>query len=82
MANIIVYGADWCAMTTAARTHLDRLGVQYRYIDIDKDREAARWVAQQNHGREKKPTIDIEGEVLSEPSNHELDRVLQAKGVV
>ncbi len=78
MAKIKVYGADWCSMTRRTLEHLKERGIEYQYIDIDKDREAAKWVADQNGGREKKPTLNIEGEVLSEPSNHELDRVLAA----
>ena len=69
-------------MTKSALAHLDQLGVQYAYINIDQDREAAQWVASQNDGKEKKPTIDIDGEVLSEPSNRALDKTLQAKGLL
>jgi mycoredoxin len=58
---------------------LDQAGVDYEYIDIDQDRDAAAWVAAQNGGKEKKPTLDIDGEVLSAPSNAELDAVLAAK---
>ena len=61
---------------------MKQLGVEYEYIDIDRDREAAQWVAAQNDGKEKKPTIDIDGEVLSEPSNGSLEQVLQAKGLL
>jgi glutaredoxin len=82
MASVKVYGADWCLMTKRALAHLDQLGVQYEYIDIDDDREAAQWVAAQNDGKEKKPTIDIDGQVLSEPSNRSLDQALQAKGLL
>ena len=82
MSQITVYGADWCPLTKGTRMHLERLGVQYDYVDIDRDRKAARWVAEQNGGKEKKPTLDIEGEILTEPSNSELDQVLQAKGVL
>lgn len=69
-------------MTNRALTHLKQLGVEYEYTNIDQDREAAQWVAAQNDGKEKKPTIDIDGQVLSEPSNRELDQALQAKGLL
>ncbi|HEX4169825.1 MAG TPA: glutaredoxin family protein [Bryobacteraceae bacterium] len=81
MADVIVYGAGWCPSTQDTIRHLKGIGVQYKYIDIDDDRKAARWVAQHNGGKEKKPTIDVGGEVLSTPSNEELDRVLAAKGI-
>ena len=55
--------------------------IPYQYVNIDRDRKAARWVASQNGGKEKKPTLDIGGTVLSEPSNEELDKVLTEKGL-
>ncbi len=81
MAKVKVYGADWCGMTQNTLKHLREEGVDFQYIDIDKDRKSAKWVAEQNGGKEKKPTLDIEGEVLSVPTNQELDAVLAAKGI-
>ncbi len=78
MASIKVYGADWCSMTRNTLAHLKERGIDYQYINIDTDSEAAKWVADQNGGREKKPTLDIDGEILSEPTDHELDRTLAA----
>jgi thioredoxin reductase (NADPH) len=82
MAQVKVFGADWCPLTKRALAHLKEIDVEYQYTDIDKDREAAKWVAAQNDGKEKKPTIDIDGEILTEPSNDELDKVLGAKGLL
>jgi mycoredoxin len=76
MATVKVFGADWCPMTRRTREHLRRRGVDYRYINIEKDPEAAEWVRQQNGGAEKKPTVDIAGRILSEPTNEELDEAL------
>ena len=82
MAEIKLYGADWCPLTKMSRSHLDELNISYHYIDIDHDKTAAKWVADHNHGKEKKPTIDIDGEILTEPSNHQLDNVLKSKGLL
>ena len=79
---IKVYGADWCSMTTRTRDHLRTLGLQHEYVDIDKDDKAAEWVRNQNGGKEKKPTLDIGGTVLTEPSNTELDRVLRQQQII
>ncbi len=81
MADVVVYGADWCSLTQNALTHLKGKGVDYEYINIDKDREAAKWVADQNDGKEKKPTLKVQDEVLTTPTNHELDAVLARKGI-
>lgn len=82
MADIKVYGADWCSMTKNTLAHLKELNVQFEYINIDHDRQAAKWVAEQNNGREKKPTVDIDGTILSEPSDDEVDEVLEEKGLL
>ena len=82
MAKVVVYGADWCSMTQNTISHLKERGVDYQYIDIDNDRAAAKWVAEQNDGREKKPTLNIDGEVLSEPTDRALDKVLREKGIL
>ena len=78
---IKVYGADWCGMTTRTREHLDELNVTYDYIDVEEDPEASEWVKQQNGGKEKKPTVDIDGQILSTPTNKELDKALEQAGV-
>lgn len=82
MADIKVYGADWCSMTKRTLAHLKELDVAFEYTDIDRDRQAAKWVAAQNNGSEKKPTLDIDGQVLTEPTDEELDEVLRAKGLL
>ncbi len=79
---IKVYGADWCSMTTATREHLDSLGIDYDYIDVEDDKTASDWVKNHNGGKEKKPTLDIDGVILTEPSNKQLDKALREKGVL
>ena len=76
MGDVKVYGADWCPLTKRTLAHLKKRGLEYNYVNIDEDREAAKWVAAQNGGKEKKPTVDIDGKVLTEPTNEELDEVL------
>lgn len=78
--RIAVYGADWCSKTRATIIHLRRLKIPYRYINIEQDRLAAEWVSKQNNGKEKKPTLDIDGQILTEPTNSELDQILREKG--
>lgn len=79
MANVIVYGADWCEMTHRALDHLKHLGVPYKYINIDEDRDAAKLVAKQNGGKEKKPMLDIDGKILRTPTKAEIDKALRSE---
>jgi glutaredoxin len=82
MNQVKVYGADWCPMTQRTLAHLRSLGVPYDYIDIEHDPAARKWVKEQNGGREKKPTLDVHGTVLAEPSNEELDDQLVSAGLL
>ena len=80
MSKVKVYGADWCKDTKRTLRYLDRSGVDYEYINIEQDEQAARWVREQNEGKERKPTVDINGRVLSVPSDEELQAALESQG--
>jgi mycoredoxin len=82
MEKIKVYGADWCGDTQRSRRQLDALGVAYDYIDVEADPQASGWVKEQNDGRDRKPTIKIGEQVLSVPSDRELESALRASGLV
>jgi glutaredoxin len=82
MHDVRIYGADWCEDTQATLNHLDSLGVQFDYINIDQDRQAADWVRQQNGGKQKTPTLDIQGQILVEPDERDLEEVLRGRGLM
>ncbi|HXE05385.1 MAG TPA: glutaredoxin family protein [Bryobacteraceae bacterium] len=79
MSQVKVFGADWCELTQGARGFLEHRGVPYDYVNIEADRDAAEWVREQNGGKERKPTLDIAGEILAEPSNAALEQALRSK---
>lgn len=81
MADIEVYGTEWCGDTQRSRRHLDQLGIGYRYVDLEADPRATAWVEAQNGGKRKMPTIKVGDQVLSVPGDAELDDALQAAGV-
>ena len=82
MNKVEVYGADWCADTQQTLKHLDSLGVAYDYVDLEQNEEAARWVRQQNEGKERKPTVKVGAQILSAPSERELENLLREQGVI
>jgi mycoredoxin len=82
MGKVEVYGADWCGDTKRTRAFLDKLDVDYDYINIEEDEAAARWVREQNDGKERKPTVKLGSRVLSVPGNNELESVLRGEGLV
>jgi glutaredoxin len=76
--TIKVYGTGWCEDTERTRHHLDALRVHYEYIDIEQDPAAQAWVKRQNGGKQKTPTVDMEGRILVEPTNEQVDEALKA----
>lgn len=82
MFGVKVYGADWCGDTRHTREFLDRLGVAYEYVDIERDEQGAQWVREHNDGKERKPTVDVAGQILSEPTDHELTSALRERGLM
>ena len=82
MSQVKVYGADWCGPTHRTMEFLDGLGVAYEYVNIEHDRRAGEWVKKHADGKEKKPTLDVDGTVLVTPDDEELAEVLREKGLV
>jgi mycoredoxin len=82
IAPIVVYGTSWCAATQMVRRYLDRLGVPYRYVDIEADPNAATRLRWMTGGSLSHPTVTVAGEVLVEPSLDELDWALSRVGVI
>ena len=82
MEKVKVYGADWCGDSKRTLEQLNKLGVAYEYIDIDQDEQAARWVREQNDGRERKPTVKLGEQILSTPSNQELETALRENKLI
>ncbi len=80
--GVKVYGADWCGDTKRTLRKLDKLGVAYDYVDVEQDEQASQWVREQNAGKERKPTLEINGAVLSVPSDVELEQALRTQGVL
>ena len=76
-SGIIIYGTRWCPDCSRARRILDRRGIPYEYIDINRDKQARAYVEQVNNGNRSVPTILFpDGDVLVEPSNHKLNAKL------
>ena len=80
--SVKVYGADWCGDTKRTLKFLENLGVPFDYINVEQDAKASEWVKEQNDGKERKPTLDIDGQVLSVPSEHQLTSALREKGLM
>lgn len=78
-----VFGAPDCDDTAIARSRLEATHVPYRYVDLDSDEGAARYVESLNDGSRSTPTIVIGAEdtVETEPSLERLDALVADSGL-
>ena len=72
MPAMVVYGAIWCSDTRGTMAFLNRHGVRYAFVDVDRDAEAEEKVKQWNGGFLSTPTLDIQGHIVTEPSDEQL----------
>jgi len=74
--RIVIYGAHWCRDTIRTRVFLNHHSIPYMLVDVEADREAAQKVMAWNQGYLSTPTLDIEGRIVTEPSDEELAELL------
>ena len=74
--HIVVYGTYWCQDTTRSRNYLSHHGIPYTFVDVEVDSDAAQRVMDWNEGYLSTPTLDIDGGVVTEPSDEELAEIL------
>lgn len=72
---LTVYGAAWCGDCHRARRYLDRAGVAYRYVDLQVDHQAQAMLDAEGL-RSIPVVVTTDGQVLIEPSEWDLARVL------
>jgi len=71
--KITVYGTEWCGDCFRTRQFLKKYLIPFTFINIDRDKDAEKYVLNTNRGMRSVPTIVFEdGTILVEPSNQEL----------
>lgn len=77
--HAIVYSTAWCPDCHRSLRLLNRLGVNYVEIDIEKVDGADRAMRRLNGGSGKVPTVIVGTTVLVEPSDTDLEAALKAE---
>ncbi len=73
MAEIVMYGADWCGDCRRAKAYFDRHDVIYRYVDVERDPAEIETVIRYNQGARNIPVIVFpDGSHLTEPTDRDL----------
>ena len=72
---LTVYGGDWCGDCWTTKRFLDEQGIPYRYVDLQRDREAQAMLVAAGY-RSIPVVITTAGTILIEPSTRELEQAL------
>ena len=73
MANIKVYGTDWCGDCVRAKSFMDGNNIIYDWTNVDEETQYKEYITELNDGEMRVPTIVFEdGSILVEPTNDEL----------
>lgn len=78
-SDLVVYSTSWCPFCRLLKADLDQLGVEYREVDVDHDRDAAALVTEINRGNRVVPTVVFpDGSSLTNPAATEVTERLAA----
>jgi len=76
--KIVMFGAMWCPDTLRAISVLNQHHIEFEFRDIDSNPENTKFVEDTNNGLRIIPTIVFpDGTILTEPSNSEIERIIQ-----
>jgi len=76
LMNIKIYGADWCSDCLVAKRFLDEKGIKYEYIIITDNDDAITFLEKVNNGKRVIPTLDIDGEIYTNPGINGLMKII------
>jgi mycoredoxin len=66
---LTVYSTTWCGYCHRLKTQLDREGIAYEAVDIERDADAAEFVMGVNGGNQTVPTVRFDdGSALTNPT--------------
>jgi mycoredoxin len=78
---LTIYGRPWCGISQMIRRYLDRIGIPYDYVDLDRDPDAEAQLSWISGGRLRTPMVRVGDEMLVQPSVQQVARALGRRGV-
>ena len=76
---LTMYSTTWCGYCHRLGSQLDRAGIAYRVVDIERDDAAAEFVMSVNGGNQTVPTVVFpDGSTMTNPSIVEVKTRLAA----
>ena len=77
--GIVMYCNTWCPGCRKARTFFEANHLDYKEVDISRNRAAAAQVRKWTNGYETTPTFDIDGHILIEYDESKLREILGSR---
>lgn len=79
MSQVTMYSTTWCGYCRRLKLQMDRAGIAYREVDIERDQDAARFVEGVNGGNQTVPVVRFSDEsTATNPSFAEVQARLAA----
>lgn len=77
--TVTMYSTSWCGYCRRLSSQMDREGIAYDIVDIERDEDAAVYVMQVNGGNQTVPTVVFpDGSAATNPSIGEVKQRLGA----
>ena len=78
-ATMTMYTTSWCGFCRRLKSQLEREGIAYAEVDIERDENAADYVMSVNNGNQTVPTVVFpDGTALTNPSVSQVKAQLAA----
>jgi mycoredoxin len=79
LGMVTMYSTTWCGFCRRLKLQMDKAGIAYKEIDIERDPEAARFVEGVNGGNQTVPVIAFpNGQTATNPSLAQVQAALAA----
>jgi mycoredoxin len=79
MNMLTMYSTSWCGYCHRLKSQLDREGIGYRVVDIERDEDSATFVMSVNGGNQTVPTVRFpDGSTLTNPSIVQVKKYLES----
>ncbi len=70
--TVTMYSTGWCGYCVRLKRQMEEAGISYREIDVDVERQYEQRIVDKTGGYRTVPTIEVDGELLVNPTIREL----------
>jgi len=79
-SKVTVYSTTWCGFCHQAKKYFDSIGVDYKDINVEEDRNAAEEMVKKS-GQMGVPVIEIGKDIIVGFNKPKIDHILEANGL-